>query len=60
LDFSVRSVLCINCGTLQDRDTNAAANILAAGQADPNGQARSDVRPRPGAVACLSTHQESV
>ena len=59
LDLSVRSVLCINCGTLQDRDTNAGVNILAAGQADPNGQALSNVRPHSGAVACLSTHQES-
>lgn len=59
LDLSVRSVLCINCGTLQDRDTNAGVNILAAGLADPNGQALSDVRPQYGAVACLSTQQES-
>jgi putative transposase len=59
LDLSVRSILCINCGTLQDRDTNAGANILAAGLADPNGQALSHVRPRSGAVACLSTQQES-
>lgn len=59
LDLSIRSVLCINCGTLQDRDTNAGVNILAAGQADPNGQALSNVRPHSGAVACLSTQQES-
>lgn len=59
LDLSIRSVLCINCGTLHDRDINAGANILAAGQADPNGQALSSVRPRSGAAACLSTHQES-
>jgi putative transposase len=59
LDLSVRSVLCINCGTEHDRDTNAGVNILAAGLADPNGQALSSVRPRSGAVACLSTHQES-
>jgi putative transposase len=59
LDLSVRSVLCINCGTLQDRDTNAGVNILAAGQAVPNGQALSNVRPHSRAVACLSTHQES-
>jgi len=59
LDLSVRSVLCINCGTEHDRDTNAGVNILAAGQADPNGQALSSVRPRSGAVACLSTQQES-
>ncbi|MGL4881416.1 MAG: RNA-guided endonuclease InsQ/TnpB family protein, partial [Waterburya sp.] len=27
LDLSIRSVLCINCGTEQDRDENAAKNI---------------------------------
>lgn len=59
LDLSVRSVLCLNCGAEQDRDINASVNILAAGQADPNGQALSRVRPQSGAVACLSTHQES-
>ncbi len=59
LDLSVRSVLCLNCGAKQDRDINASVNILAAGQADPNGQALSRVRPQSGAVACLSTHQES-
>lgn len=60
LDLSVRSILCLNCRTEHDRDTNAGVNILAAGQADPNGQALSNIRPRSGAVACLSTQQESV
>ncbi len=60
LDLSVRSVLCLNCGAEHDRDVNAGANILAAGLADPNGQALSSVRPQSGAVACLSTHQEAV
>ncbi|MDB9496817.1 RNA-guided endonuclease TnpB family protein [Spirulina major CS-329] len=59
LDLSVRSVLCLNCGTEQDRDVNASINIMAAGLADLNGQALSSVRPQSGAVACLSTHQES-
>jgi putative transposase len=59
LDLSVRSILCINCGAEHDRDTNAGKNILAAGQADLNGQTLSNVRPQLGAVACLSTHQES-
>jgi len=59
LDLSVRSVLCLNCGAEQDRDVNASVNIMAAGLADLNGQALSSVRPRSGAVACLSTHQES-
>jgi putative transposase len=59
LDLSVRSVLCLNCGAEHDRDINASVNILAAGQADPNGQTLSHVRPQSGAAACLSTHQES-
>lgn len=59
IDLSIRSILCLGCGVEQDRDINAGSNILAAGQADPNGQALSSVRPRSGAVACLSTHQES-
>lgn len=59
LDLSIRSVLCLNCGTEHDRDENASVNILAAGQADPNGRTLSSVRPRNGAVACSSTQQES-
>lgn len=31
LDLSVRSVLCVNCGTEQDRDENAAKNIEKVG-----------------------------
>jgi putative transposase len=58
LDLSIRSVVCLNCGTEHDRDVNASINILAAGQADLNGQTLSRVRPL-GAVACLSTHQEA-
>lgn len=60
LDLSVRSVTCLNCGTVHDRDVNASVNIMAAGQADPNGQTLSRVRPQSGAVAGLSTRQESV
>lgn len=58
LDLSIRSVVCLNCGTEHDRDVNASINILAAGQADLNGQTLSRVRPL-GAVACLSTRQEA-
>ena len=58
LELSIRSVVCLNCGTEHDRDVNASINILAAGQADLNGQTLSRVRPL-GAVACLSTHQEA-
>jgi putative transposase len=31
LDLSVRSILCLNCGTEQDRDENAAKNIQQVG-----------------------------
>ncbi|WP_332950741.1 MULTISPECIES: zinc ribbon domain-containing protein [unclassified Microcoleus] len=31
LDLSIRSVLCLNCGTEQDRDFNAARNINKVG-----------------------------
>ena len=31
LDLSIRSVLCLNCGTEQDRDENAAKNINMVG-----------------------------
>lgn len=31
LDLSVRSILCVNCGTEQDRDQNAAKNIDVVG-----------------------------
>jgi putative transposase len=31
IDLSIRSVLCLNCGTKQDRDENAARNIEQVG-----------------------------
>jgi putative transposase len=31
LDLSIRSILCLNCGTEQDRDENAARNINKVG-----------------------------
>ncbi len=31
IDLSIRSVLCLNCGTEQDRDENAAKNIAQVG-----------------------------
>jgi putative transposase len=32
IDLSIRSVLCLNCGTEQDRDQNAARNIEKVGR----------------------------
>ncbi len=60
LALPIRSVVCLNCGTVHDRDVNASVNIVAAGQAVPNGQTLSCVRPQSGAVAGLSTHQEAI
>lgn len=60
LDLSVRSILCINCGTEQDRDINAGSNILAAGLCRPEWASAKQCKTPVGAVACLSTHQESV
>ncbi|WP_445252210.1 MULTISPECIES: RNA-guided endonuclease InsQ/TnpB family protein [unclassified Microcoleus] len=31
IDLSIRWLLCLNCGTQQDRDLNAAKNILQVG-----------------------------
>jgi putative transposase len=31
IDLSIRSILCLNCGTEQDRDENAARNIQKVG-----------------------------
>lgn len=34
IDLSIRSVLCLNCGTEQDRDENASRNIAQVGIGD--------------------------
>jgi len=43
--LSVRAWTCAVCGTVHDRDVNAARNILAAGRADNPNACRGDVRP---------------
>lgn len=59
LDLSIRSVLCLNCGTEHDRDENAGANILAAGLCRPKWANDKQCKTSLEAVACLPTHQES-
>ena len=41
----VRQWTCAACGTIHDRDVNAAKNILAAGRADKSNACRGSVRP---------------
>jgi len=43
--LSVRTWACAACGTVHDRDVNAARNILAAGRADKSNACGGQVRP---------------
>ena len=43
----VRAWACAACGTVHDRDVNAAQNILAAGRADKSNACGGQVRPAP-------------
>ena len=45
--LSVRQWACAACGTVHDRDVNAARNILTAGRADRLNACGGDVRPGP-------------
>ncbi len=48
--LAIRTWQCGECGTVHDRDVNAARNILAAGRADKSNACEADVRP-PAPVA---------
>ncbi len=41
IDLSIRSVLCLNCGTEQDRDENAAKNIKKVGMGNRHDSKRA-------------------
>jgi putative transposase len=58
--LSVRQWTCAACGTVHDRDVNAARNILAAGRADKENACEAGVRPRPVAAGAeTGTHRSA-
>jgi transposase len=58
--LSVRAWTCAACGTVHDRDVNAAKNILAAGRADKKSACGAGARPRPVAAGAeTGTHRNA-
>ena len=53
LDLSIRSVLCINCGTEQDRDENAARNINKVGTGHCHDSKRAQRQSKTTSVASV-------
>ena len=58
--LQVRQWACAACGTVHDRDVNAARNILAAGRADKSNACGAGVRPHLVAVGAeAGTHRSA-
>jgi len=60
LDLSIREWECLNCGSLHDRDVNAAINILVAGGQSETLNGRGGQRQTTAKVAAAyetSTHR---
>ncbi|XZN91866.1 MAG: RNA-guided endonuclease InsQ/TnpB family protein [Microcoleus sp.] len=66
IDLSIRSVLCLSCGTHQDRDENAARNIEKVGMGNRHDSKRAlrDCKTTPVAEPCeasrITTHERPV
>jgi putative transposase len=61
LDLSIRELVCLGCGTVQDRDGNASRNIKKSGLELAHDSKRTESKCKtPVGAVCdeLSTHQE--
>ena len=66
IDLSVRSVLCLNCGTEHDRDENASVNIekVGIGHCHDSKRTQRDCKTtsvaRPSEVSRITAHERTV